>query len=221
MCGYLGTRSDISKNLSFVPLKDAESDHQIQIVSNPASAAVEAHECLRSLKAHQPVIVEGIVKPKVSKGSGKVDEDGPTRDVKNVELLLQRIQPLNDLHSDVLIKSGAEYGPEQRHLRLRVDATLRDTLRMRDRIMRVCHYSLQDFLFVETPVLFKSTSEGASEFIVPTRRKSLAYALPQSPQQFKQILMAGGVSKYYQFAKCFRDEDLRAHRQPEFTQVCP
>ena len=118
--------------------------------------------------------------------------------------------------------SDSLFSPEQRHLQIKTNKHISSALRLRHSIAHFCReilHSKLGFVEVETPILFKSTSEGAQEFIVPTRRKGLAYALPQSPQQFKQILMASGVPNYFQFARCFRDEDLRADRQPEFTQV--
>ena len=115
------------------------------------------------------------------------------------------------------------FPPSKRHLQIRNDPSLRQTLAFRAKANAALRRALEEceppFLEIETPILFKSTPEGAREFLVPTRNQGLAYALPQSPQQYKQMLMASGIPRYYQFARCFRDEDLRADRQPEFTQV--
>lgn len=142
--------------------------------------------------------------------------------LKGLEIVLQDIQSLNDFPSDIVMTPDTKFPPEQRHLQFIVEGNLVQALDTRNSVARIIRGMLNKrsgFLEVETPLLFKSTSEGAREFVVPTRKKSMAYALPQSPQQFKQILMASRINNYYQFAKCFRDEDLRADRQPEFTQV--
>ncbi len=140
-----------------------------------------------------------------------------------LEFELHEIHCLGEMPKDIILDPDTRFPPDQRHLQLRNNQDdIRSTLYYRARVMKYCRDILTTkyaFLEVETPLLFKSTPEGAREFLVPTRQKGSAYALPQSPQQYKQILMASGISKYFQFAKCFRDEDLRADRQPEFTQV--
>ena len=220
--GYLGARADLSRNLCFVPLLDKELSYSVQIVSAAKSSTGEirpAHDILKVLEPNTPVVVRGLLKPRVppaSKGLGDVQK------IKTVEIELWDVQSLNDFPKDLIVTPNTVFPMEQRHLQIRSDKQLRDALAFRASAANTCRDELVDkysFLEVETPLLFKSTPEGAREFIVPTRRKGLAYALPQSPQQFKQILMASGIPKYFQFAKCFRDEDMRADRQPEFTQV--
>lgn len=149
-------------------------------------------------------------------------QEGPSKvaALTTVEIEVIHASLLNEFPKDTILTPETIFPPEQRHLQLRTDPKLRWSLKQRAKAMQICRKALDDdFLEVDTPLLFKSTPEGAREFIVPTRQKGLAYALPQSPQQYKQILMASGIRNYFQFAKCFRDEDHRADRQPEFTQV--
>ncbi|KAJ5096034.1 hypothetical protein NUU61_005390 [Penicillium alfredii] len=215
--GYLGHRADLSKKLSFVRLTDPTMQHSLQVI---AFAKNDAFDKLKTLNAHSPVAVRGTVQRK--KGKGTDPSDIPAQDAW--ELALQEIYPLNDFPKEIIMTTETVFPPEQRYLQLRSDTELREALRFRARVHNLCKQELEEqcqppFVEIETPLLFKSTPEGAREFLVPTRRPGLAYALPQSPQQYKQILMASGVPRYFQFARCFRDEDLRADRQPEFTQL--
>jgi aspartyl-tRNA synthetase len=193
----------------------------IQLVSGPQDDELDgadAHACLRSLKEWTPVVVRGTLKERKPAKSKSVDG---IKLIDAREIAVQHVQPLNSIPDDIIIKNDTAFGPDQRHLQLRTDSKLRSDIIMRAKAMMRArlHLNAIHWKEIETPILFKSTPEGAREFLVPTRQKGLAYALPQSPQQYKQILMASGITKYYQFARCFRDEDLRADRQPEFTQV--
>ncbi|KAL0262488.1 aspartate--tRNA ligase msd1 [Diplodia seriata] len=215
--GYLGPRADLSKKLSFVPLLSKDLSHSVQIVSTPRSSE-ELHSRLKALGAQDPVAITGILKERKPSQS----DAGEIQKITNVEVELKGLCVLNEFPKEVTFQEDTNIPPEQRHLQIRQDKGIRDALAFRSRAANICRDELSnkhDFLEIETPLLFKSTPEGAREFLVPTRTKGLAYALPQSPQQYKQILMASGIPKYFQIARCFRDEDLRADRQPEFTQL--
>lgn len=222
--GYLGTQRQASKSLTFAELRSADLSHVVQLVasSNGEAGQSDAYTVLKSLNAETPVAIKGTIKGRKARPSSSTVSEKDLAQINDVEIELTEITPLNQFPKDIIVTPEAVFPSEQRHLQIRTDKLLRDAIQFRARAASVVRAQLchtLNFVEVETPLLFKSTPEGAREFLVPTRSKGLAYALPQSPQQYKQILMASGIPRYVQFAKCFRDEDLRADRQPEFTQV--
>nr|OQO28532.1 hypothetical protein B0A51_03707 [Rachicladosporium sp. CCFEE 5018] len=219
--GYLGTRRDASKTLTFAELHDIKLGSTIQLVSSTSTpdASITSHGALRRLTTHSPVAVLGTLQPR--KAPQKTSELASGL-ITSAEIRIEAVVPLNAFPEDIIMAPDTVFQANQRHLQIRNEPSLREALRFRSKAAYIIRDELcekHDFVEIETPLLFKSTPEGAREFLVPTRVPGMAYALPQSPQQYKQILMASGIPRYMQIAKCFRDEDLRADRQPEFTQV--
>ncbi|KAJ8119995.1 hypothetical protein ONZ43_g3182 [Nemania bipapillata] len=221
--GFLGKRRDNSSKLSFCDLQlNGAGRRPVQIVSSwekEASEQQTVHLKLKSTPAYSPVCVKGFLKEVHTEGGEETSSGQPLQ--RKYELKLEELTCLNPFPKDIIVSKDAVWPPKLRHLQMRFDPLLVDRLHFRYAVARLFTQFLTSntFVHVGTPTLFKSTPEGAREFLVPTRRRGFAYALPQSPQQYKQILMAGGVYRYFQFAKCFRDEDHRADRQPEFTQL--
>ncbi|KAI0383629.1 tRNA synthetases class II-domain-containing protein [Hypomontagnella monticulosa] len=218
--GFIGKRKDMSPALSFCDIESRHGSLHLQVVSTwqeENSNQHHTHRVLKTIPAYSPVTVKGTLQ----ESQREPPSSSLSKFSKIWDLQLDSIQCWNPFPKDIIVSKDAVWPPKSRHLQLRFDPLLRDRLRFRDRVRRIVEKTLHSHQFFqyETPVLFKSTPEGAREFLVPTRRRGYAYALPQSPQQYKQILMAGGVMRYFQFARCFRDEDHRADRQPEFTQL--
>ena len=197
--------------LIFIDLRDRSG--KIQLVINP--------ECIDYSTA------EKIKNEYVLKVFGKISErqsKNPNMDTGDIEVIVSKLEILNEAETPVfeLDKDDAleDTRLKYRYLDLRRD-NLKNNLITRHKITMCVRKFLSDngFIEVETPILSKSTPEGARDYLVPSRvNKGNFYALPQSPQIYKQLLMIGGIEKYFQIARCFRDEDLRADRQPEFTQ---
>lgn len=201
MHGFIGKIRKFSKNLAFATIENGELSGQIR------ANGVEQVDALRKIQPYSAVAVTGTTTSESTR--------------RRFDMEFESIQYLNQFPKDIIVSSDAVFPPKERHLQLRFHAKLRESLRFRAFLKKSLSQTMNalGYLDVETPTLFKSTPEGAREFLVPTRRAGYAYALPQSPQQYKQVLMASGLAGYYQFARCYRDEDHRADRQPEFTQM--
>jgi len=201
----------------FVDLRDREG--LTQIVLDPSNAALEAQ--FGSIKPESVISVSGQVLARIDSAVN------PNLATGEIELHATELQVLNVSKTppfpmdDSADKVGEDLRMTYRYLDLRRSSNLK-LLKLRHKTTQSIRNYMDEegFLDVETPMLFKSTPEGAREFLVPSRMNPGSfYALPQSPQQYKQMLMVAGVERYYQLARCFRDEDLRADRQPEFTQL--
>ena len=218
--GWVHSNRDLGGVL-FIDIRDREG--RTQAVFDPSDLPAELFETASKLHSESVISVTGKV---------RVRPDGTKNekiDTGLVEVVAEQLEVLN--HADVLpfsiddpevaAKVNEELRLKYRYLDLRRPEMIHN-MRLRSRVATATRVFMEDqgFLEIETPTLFKSTPEGAREFLVPSRlHPGQFYALPQSPQQYKQILMVAGVEKYFQLARCYRDEDLRADRQPEFTQI--
>ena len=204
--------------LVFIDVRDR--DGLTQVVFDPDLGA-EMHQVARTLRIGYVISVRGKVVPR---GDANRNPKLPTGDIEvraDELILLNRSDPLPFETDTGLDGTSEESRLRYRYLDLR-RPRMQQILALRHRICKVMREFLdaQGFIEVETPMLGRSTPEGARDYLVPSRMNPGAfYALPQSPQLYKQILMVAGYEKYYQIARCFRDEDLRANRQPEFTQL--
>lgn len=215
--GWVQNKRDMG-GVIFIDLRDREGI--LQVVFDGRNLTPEAFAAAEALKLESVIAVEG---PLRIRGE---ETYNPKLVTGTIELAPKKLEVLSE--AAALPFSMSEAGNVREELRLQYRfldlrrPKLLNNLKFRHRLTKLIHDYLdgQGFLQVETPMLTKSTPEGARDYLVPSRvHQGMFYALPQSPQIFKQLLMVGGVDKYYQIARCFRDEDLRADRQPEFTQV--
>jgi len=216
VAGWVHRRRDHG-GVIFVDLRDREG--LLQLVFHPESAR-EAHEAAGALRAEDVISAAGEL---VQREEGTVNPGLPTGEVElavsSFDLLAGAQTPPFQIDADEPV--GEELRLRHRYLDLR-RPELAEAMALRHRVVSTIRSRLEDegFLEVETPMLTRSTPEGARDYLVPNRRApGTWYALPQSPQLFKQLLMMGGLERYYQIVRCFRDEDFRADRQPEFTQL--
>ncbi|KAM0320028.1 hypothetical protein ACHAO8_000621 [Botrytis cinerea] len=238
--GFLHNKKQLGKGLIFATISrgsSANSGIQVVLKDSPEEGKIrDAFKSFKDIREHSAVSVTGILQSRVKKPdkTAEIAPDSPVTEgasdstpltrsqlLANFDIHAEDVRAINSFPRDIIVGPAQKFGPDSRHLEVRFEPDLYERLMFRSKLAKLVRKYLYSVSFdeIETPILFKSTPEGAREFLVPTRKPGYAYALPQSPQQYKQILMASGVTKYFQFAKCFRDEDLRADRQPEFTQI--
>jgi len=215
VAGWVSSRRDHG-GLIFIDLRD--KDQVVQLVCDPADN-VEAHKIAEEVRDQFVLVATGKIR---ARGEGL---ENPKLKTGKVEMVVDKLVIENrskpmpfDLNDE---KVNEEIKLKYRYLELRTQKSY-DIFKLRSKATIATRNALDElgFLEVETPIITKSTPEGARDYLVPSRvHGGEFYALPQSPQLFKQLLMVGGFDKYFQIAKCFRDEDLRADRQPEFTQI--
>lgn len=213
LCGWINKRRDLG-GLIFVDLRDREGI--VQVVFDPDVAGLMDNAT--SLRNEFCVKLTGIVR---ARPESQINKDMATGEVEILGKSLEIINRSEPLPLDFNQKNSEEMRLKYRYLDLR-RIEMSDRIKLRAKASSFVRNFLDsnEFLDIETPVLTKATPEGARDYLVPSRvHKGSFYALPQSPQLFKQMLMMSGFDRYYQIVKCFRDEDLRADRQPEFTQI--
>ncbi|KAF8027870.1 hypothetical protein BT93_E0712 [Corymbia citriodora subsp. variegata] len=222
ICGWVALHR-VHGGLTFLNLRDHSGIVQVTTLPNEFP---EAHAAVNQLRLEYVVSVEGIVRCRPAESINKKIKTGM------IEVAAEHVQILNPVRSKLpfLVTTGDEGKDgvkEEIRLRYRYLDLRRQqmysNITLRHRVVKVIRQYLEDmhgFVEIETPILSRSTPEGARDYLVPSRvQPGTFYALPQSPQLFKQMLMVSGFDRYYQIARCFRDEDLRADRQPEFTQL--
>ena len=213
VCGWVNSRRDHG-GVIFIDLRDGEG--LVQVVVNPDNA--EAFEKAEKTRNEHILKVTGVVKPRLEGTVNDKLRSGKIEIITAEFVVLSASEtPPFQLDDNV----GEDVRLKYRYVDLR-RTEMQERMRTRAKMTSIMRHYLEDnnFLEIETPMLTKATPEGARDYLVPSRtHPGNFFALPQSPQLFKQLLMMGGMDRYYQIVRCFRDEDLRADRQPEFTQV--